>query len=483
MNRKLVSWVVALGATLAPVAAATPAAASSAVIDPTRLGSLTVHSYRMGDDVSSARPASGERFAVAQVDGVDLTSDSGWREAARLASGGQGIPNLGPADLRVTDGSGQASFSRLPVGLYRVEQLAVGGVAPFYVTIPMTDPDDGASWLYDVDVHPKAPAQADGPDDGEPVYDLALRTWVSEVWRDGSLIYQWRSSPDEPGPSHIIPYVTYDDDTVDIHVGDLLVRDIELLNQGNRTARVDELVNYSGVGLEYADGQYMNTVPGHDNDGWELAPDGLWHMSMEDAGIVLAPGERFKVYLTLRVTPEALGTHADESEDLPTFVEISRFSGWVPAGVEPAAASEPSAAPLARTMMASFAQPLASETYDGVAGSWQQVPDVDSTPDRSNSAVEDGKLVYHSWEDNEVNESNTSMTPDDDQNDRDNDEDDHDGSIIRVVRDASATQHPLSQYLPRTGAEAVTALAVAGALLGAGAALVMLARRRRPSAR
>ncbi|WP_165350504.1 SpaH/EbpB family LPXTG-anchored major pilin [Xylanimonas protaetiae] len=480
------TWLVALAAAFA-LSLAAPVAASAASIDPSRPCSLTVRKYLVGDDDATlGTPDAGAVFALGRVPGVDLTTTEGWLAAEALAGQDPATVTTEPVRQGVTDADGEVAFRNLALGLYKVTEVAPDGadvVAPFLVTLPMTDPVARDKWLYDVVASPKV---TPSPADDAPVYDLALRTWVSEVWRDGARVFERQSPTTDTGPEFVVPHVTFDDPTVDIRVGDLVVHDIHLFNQGNRTARVDELVNHSAAGLDYAGGLLMNTVPGHDNDGWELAADGLWHMSMEEAGIVLAPGEDFEVHLTLQVLPEALGSGVDVADHY-SFVEISKFSGWVPTSAEPAQNRTASAGAVTASNVAFgvdvqprvTARPLAATTYDGVPGTWQQVADVDSTPARTNLAVERDRLVYHSWEDNEIDESNTSMSSDDERNDYDNDEDDHDGTIIQVVRDLGQATTPPVVRLPRTGAEIGAAAAAAVVLVVAGACIVGAVRRRR----
>ncbi|QAY64229.1 VWA domain-containing protein [Xylanimonas allomyrinae] len=344
-----------------------------------------------------------------------------------------------------------------------------------------------------------------------PQYDLALRLWVAEVWRDGVMVFERNADPSDAGPDYAIPHVTFDHTEVDIRVGDLVVHDIHLFNQGDRTARVEEIVNYRAPGLELATTESMDGVEGHDNAGWELAGDGLLHLPMGDAGLVLAPGTSSEVSLTLQVALDA--PEEDEYVDRFSFAEISRFSGWVPAS-RPAAAGAVFAAPLiaARGLdcATALAVPLAAEVHDGVAGAWSaDVLDADSVPDRHNGGIDPDEqtLVYHSWEDNEIDERNTTMLWDDESTDHDNDEDDHDGSIIRVARtvatvpegsgapgpgtnapapgENTAPAEPQGSLvsapvtLPVTGAT-VAATAAVAVLLAAVGVLLVVSRRARP---
>lgn len=487
MKKRLAPWLVAFAAALGlPFAA--PAAAVAASIDPQRPCSLTVHKHLVGEDhTTSGVPDEGAVLELGYVPGIDLSTPEGWRTAEVLADTDPAAIATEPVARGVTDARGEVTFRNLDVGLYTVKEIEPDddAVTPFVVMLPMADPEDGDRLLYDLVANPKVtPANQDPPTEHEPVYDLALRTWISEVWRDGTRVFERQSPVTDAGPEFVVPHVTFDDPTVDIQVGDLVVHDIHLFNQGNRTARVDELVNHSADGLDYAGATLMDTIPGHDNAGWELASDGLWHLPMEDSGIVLAPGEDFEVHLTLQVLPDALGPGVDVADHY-TFVEISKFSGWVPNAAEPAQAitvddAGTVAVPASGVMATSLAaQPLLAATYDGTPGSWAQVADYDSTPARSNVAVDGDRLVYHSWEDNEITESNTSMSWDDGSHDYDNDEDDHDGAIIRVVRSEAPAGAPgIVAGLARTGAEIGVIVAVAAALLAVGTGAVVTGARR-----
>lgn len=166
---------VFLGLGLAAPAAAAP------LVDPNATGSITVHKLQAPDsptglpnngtavDTTGLAPLPGVEFQVRQVTGVDLSTNDGWADASDLSGvfdavdpegsiTGAGFALAAGASL-VTDASGQAAFTGLPVGLYLVEETSVpAGVtpsAPFLVSVPLTDPDDRDTWLYDVHVYPK----------------------------------------------------------------------------------------------------------------------------------------------------------------------------------------------------------------------------------------------------------------------------------------------------------------------------------------
>ncbi|OCL37088.1 hypothetical protein BCR15_11500 [Tessaracoccus lapidicaptus] len=120
---------------------------------------------------------------------VDLTSNAGW-EAASAINGytltqaninagsfmiGSTTYYLGTAVPVTTDATGTATFTKVDgVGLYLVNedimastnvinvtsgaQVATSSItptAPFFVTLPLTNPDATSRWMYDVDVYPK----------------------------------------------------------------------------------------------------------------------------------------------------------------------------------------------------------------------------------------------------------------------------------------------------------------------------------------
>jgi len=166
---------VLLGLGLAAPAAAAP------LVDPNATGSITVHKFEAPDtptglpnngtavDTTGLTPLPGVEFQVRQVSGIDLSTNSGWANASTLSGvfdaadpeasiTGAGY-TLAAGSSLVTDAAGEASFTGLPVGLYLVEETSfptgVTPSAPFLVSVPLTDPDNGDNWLYDVHVYPK----------------------------------------------------------------------------------------------------------------------------------------------------------------------------------------------------------------------------------------------------------------------------------------------------------------------------------------
>jgi hypothetical protein len=174
MSKHARRLVAALVLTLAAAFAA-PVSATATPVDPEHEGSLTIHKYLVpeGSSINAGRPAEGVTFTVARVLDVDLTTSAGWETASELADGVRDVGPLDDARTAVTDAIGRAVFSDLALGLYRVTEATppagVDPITPFYVTVPLTDPEDGDRWLYDVHVYPKNIAPTDP---GDPPADL-----------------------------------------------------------------------------------------------------------------------------------------------------------------------------------------------------------------------------------------------------------------------------------------------------------------------
>lgn len=167
---------------LAAFMGAVPAAAVATVanpsqINPSAVGSITIHKYLVPDPVANLQPGNGTDhappagatplpgvvFTLSPIDGVDLTTTGGWDQAQAYLSGAAGLKAAASHRGTVitstpTDRNGITAFRQLPLGLYLVHEVpADPSLIPaedFLVTVPMADPS-GASWLYDVHVHPK----------------------------------------------------------------------------------------------------------------------------------------------------------------------------------------------------------------------------------------------------------------------------------------------------------------------------------------
>lgn len=142
-------------------------------------------------DAATNPPLGNINFDVYQVlkaDGtpVDLTTNQGWEEASKLLGASVGTVSdgatfeVGGVTYKIakvttvtTDTNGLATFTRTDgVGVYFVHEnlststgVTANGTAvdpkvlsqakDFFVTLPMTDPTNTSSWMYDVHVYPK----------------------------------------------------------------------------------------------------------------------------------------------------------------------------------------------------------------------------------------------------------------------------------------------------------------------------------------
>lgn len=168
------------GALLSAFSLALPASAAP-LVDADATGSITVHKYERGaltnlpnngtevKEEINLDPLADVTFTVQQVNTIDLATNQGWIDAEKLASAFNSSDSvnsitsagysLGAAKTDTTTAAGVASFTDLPVGLYLVtETVYPSGVtpaAPFLVTVPLTDPVDTDTWMYDIHVYPK----------------------------------------------------------------------------------------------------------------------------------------------------------------------------------------------------------------------------------------------------------------------------------------------------------------------------------------
>lgn len=166
--RAAVAAVVALVLTVLSFDAV---AAPGSTVDPTRKGTLVITKLvatgaetRPGTglpvDTSDMTPLPGVTFQVKKVPGVDLTTNSGWEEAQAMtqAEALEQVKNTSPTASGIAAGDGTLTLSGLPLGLYVVEETGVPAGyapgAPFLVTLPLTDPENGG-WMYKVHVYPK----------------------------------------------------------------------------------------------------------------------------------------------------------------------------------------------------------------------------------------------------------------------------------------------------------------------------------------
>lgn len=204
-----------IGALVAAVGylSAAPARAATTLPDPSRSGSLTITKLAAPDDaaglvvgsgtrqdVGSAKTIAGVTFSVSHLDGVDVTTQAGLSVAQRLENGFDPADpersltrdgaRLGTPVVTTTGAAGVAAFSPLPLGLYLVQETATpSGVTPsdpFVVMLPFTDPDAGATWLYDAYVYPKNAT-------------VGLTKSVSDTAASGEIT--WTLSGDIPRPT------------------------------------------------------------------------------------------------------------------------------------------------------------------------------------------------------------------------------------------------------------------------------------------
>lgn len=175
-TRALVASVAAgsimfAGAGIAPVVAYAQTPAS--IIKTDQTGSLTIHKFSNDSTTGVAgngakrentddlgEPLEGAAFRIRQVQNIDLKTNDGWKAAQALTQGDKAPANLGEATTATTNEAGEAVFGNLPIGLYYVEEIApapghANSVAPFFVTIPMTNPTDRDAWMFDIHVYPK----------------------------------------------------------------------------------------------------------------------------------------------------------------------------------------------------------------------------------------------------------------------------------------------------------------------------------------
>lgn len=174
---------------------------SASTIDPTKTATLVVHKYSgsttnlpaNGTAQTVTNPTlAGVEFTAWQVmnaDGtpVDLTTNAGWQAAAAVNGGtvtqtdiaaGQFVVNgttylLRDSQELATGADGTVRFADKALGLYLVAETPestdtitssdgktitganVSGINPFFVTLPMTNPDTRDTWMYTVNAYPK----------------------------------------------------------------------------------------------------------------------------------------------------------------------------------------------------------------------------------------------------------------------------------------------------------------------------------------
>ncbi len=188
-----------------------------ALINPAATTQLTIHKYAAVPLDQDACPADGTvlpaactdglsgsglagvEFTISRVNGVVLTTNAGWEAARAYAAATTAPTDLFVVGTYTTPAGGLLVVEDLPIGLYYVQETAapagVTRAAPFLVTLPMTDPVDRKTWMYDVHVYPKNTADvitktvddrgtqttdsADGPA-ADHVVDFTVTTSISD---------------------------------------------------------------------------------------------------------------------------------------------------------------------------------------------------------------------------------------------------------------------------------------------------------------
>lgn len=177
---------VAAGAAAVPgMATAAPSASAFGVVataerlpslvdlDTNKTGSITIHKLvkdatngttegtGLEDSTVTGTPLDGAKFTVERLINVDLSTQAGWEKlvgfdgdvATAKADG------IDAAVEKTTSGGGLATFSNLPLGAYVVTETETPagyvGSKPFIITVPMTNPKDLNTWVYDVHAYPK----------------------------------------------------------------------------------------------------------------------------------------------------------------------------------------------------------------------------------------------------------------------------------------------------------------------------------------
>ncbi|WP_103063013.1 SpaH/EbpB family LPXTG-anchored major pilin [Actinomyces qiguomingii] len=170
------------GMVAAPIATAVPAPAifaaepatdlNTALIDANERATLRIYKLAqtedngtdpgngLVDDNATGAPVPGVEFTITKLD-FDLTTQAGWQDLAALNGSAAAAANhkTNTVYTQTTDENGLADFSGLQVGAYLVSETKapqnVTTAEDFVVTLPMTDPESGSVWNYNVHVYPK----------------------------------------------------------------------------------------------------------------------------------------------------------------------------------------------------------------------------------------------------------------------------------------------------------------------------------------
>lgn len=107
-------------------------------------------------------PIQGSTFTVKKIKGIDLTKADGWKKASELTVSDVQKMEVEKTYTAVTDATGTAMFSHLPIGLYLVEETPAHlegytyEKTPAFVVALPTRNSEGTAWSCDVRLNPKA---------------------------------------------------------------------------------------------------------------------------------------------------------------------------------------------------------------------------------------------------------------------------------------------------------------------------------------
>lgn len=107
----------------------------------------------------------GVKFQIERVKEIDLNTNAGWekaQEVVKASPNADKLPSGYTFDTAVSDttnNGGIVRFVNQPIGLYRVTEVSgppnVQTAAPFWVTLPMSDPAKPGEFMYTVHAYPK----------------------------------------------------------------------------------------------------------------------------------------------------------------------------------------------------------------------------------------------------------------------------------------------------------------------------------------
>ena len=141
-----------------------------------KTGTIKITKYKDEGTNQKNTKIQGATFKISKVDTIDnapvtLTTKDGWVNLAKKVKALNGETGTKPTvtTSAVTDGEkatnseGEATFSGLAIGLYKVEEVAAApdysnDVAPFYMTVPQitrTGNNTNNTYTYDITVDPK----------------------------------------------------------------------------------------------------------------------------------------------------------------------------------------------------------------------------------------------------------------------------------------------------------------------------------------